>query len=259
MSHQEKELLLSEKSYLEEMLQTLPASHVIDRLSLEARIKKLEEELKSIKNSDSQPFSMNLIFQGKPVYGAHGILANFASETLKSFTDAVRTIAVSTISALGKRGPLPNRRKLNFLITGTLVGSFGFQLEEAFNQEELFPENSVTQQAMMKVFDLLKASVGTDDELTEVVADLDPRAVENVHGFLKTLADEEATCSLEFQGNLFSFQDLEQLRRSESRPRKDNIMEGTDNFTGEFLGFLPIKRLFEFRIKESVATSFRAS
>ena len=62
MSHQEKELLLSEKSYREEMLQTLPASHVIDRLSLEARIKKLEEELKSIKNSDSQPFSINLSF-----------------------------------------------------------------------------------------------------------------------------------------------------------------------------------------------------
>ena len=50
----------------------------------------------------------------------------------------MRTIAVSTISALGKRGPLPNRRQLNFLITGTLVGSFGFQLEEAFNHRKSF-------------------------------------------------------------------------------------------------------------------------
>lgn len=93
---------------------------------------------------------------------------------------------------------------------------------------------------------ILEASVGTDELLTDAVLDADPRALRALRAFLKTMADQEATCTLEFKDRVFRFSDVHQVRRSESRLRRDYVSEEEQDMSGRFQGVLGARRTFEF-------------
>jgi hypothetical protein len=143
---------------------------------------------------------------------------------------------------------IPNREEYQLLITGTAVGSFGFELEESPKEGLLFPDLSPVDHAIEQTRKIMEASLATDDELTEAIAEADPRAVEALRSFLQTLADQGAVCALEFKGETFRFADVGQVRRSEGRLQQDNIHEEDKSLSGQFLGVLPHRRTFEFQI-----------
>lgn len=248
MNMQERRQLLAERTSLERMLASLPESSVIDRMSLEARKAEVEEALAAAPVATREPVRARLTFRGKPVVGSHGMFAEFGAEAINAFADAVVAIGTSQTTALGTRGTLPNREEYQLLITGTALGSFGFELEEAPKDQTLLPEMSLVDHAIEQTRKIMEASLGTDDELTEAIADADPRAVETLRGFLKTLADQEAVCALEYREEVFRFADVSQVRRSEGRLRQDNIREEDKPLSGQFLGVLPHRRTFEFRV-----------
>ena len=251
MNIQERHQLLAEKTSLERMLASLPESSVIDRMSLEARKAEVEEALASAPVPTREPVRARLTFRGKPIVGRHGMFAEFGAKAINAFADAVAAIGASQTTALGTRGTLPNRDKYQMLITGTALGSFGFELEEAPKDKTLFPEMSLVGHAIEQTRRIMEASTGTDDELTEAIADADPRAVEALRGFLKTLADQEAVCTLESKEDVFRFADVGQVRRSEGRLQQDNIHEEDRPLSGQFHGVLPHRRTFEFEIADS--------
>ncbi len=246
-----RQKLLAEKTSLERMLAGLPESSVIDRLSLEARKEEVEKALAAAPVPAREPARARLTFRGKPIVGNHGMFAEFGAKAINAFADAVAAIGASRTTALGTRGALPNREEYQLLITGTALGSFGFELEEAPKDETLFPEPSLVDHAIEQTLRIMEASLGTDDELTEAIADADPRAVEALRGFLKTLGDQEAVCALEFKKEVFSFKDVVQVRRSEGRLNQDNIHQEDKSLSGQFLGVLPKRRTFEFQVEES--------
>lgn len=247
MNIQERDQLLAEKTSLERMLAGLPESSVIDRMSLEARKAEVEEELAAAPTPAREPVRARLTFRGKPIIGSHGMFAEFGAKAVNAFTDAVTAIGASQSTVLGTRGAIPNREEYQLLITGTALGSFGFELEEAPKGETLFPELSLVDHAIEQTWKIMEASLGTDDELTEAIDDAEPRAIEALRGFLQTLAEQEAVCALEFKEEVFRFADVGQVRRSEGRLRQDNIHEEKLSLSGQFLGVLPKRRTFEFQ------------
>lgn len=251
MNIQERLQLLAEKTSLERMLASLPLSSVIDRMSLEARKAEVENALAAAPVPPREPVRARLTFRGKPIIGSHGMFAEFGAKAINAFADAVAAIGASQKTALGTRGALPNREEYQLLITGTALGSFGFELEEAPKDESLFPEVSLVDNAIDRTRKIMEASLGTDDELTEAIAEADPRAIDALRGFLLTLADQEAVCVLEFKEEVFRFADVGQVRRSEGRLRQDNIHEEEKPLSGQFLGVLPHRRTFEFQLSES--------
>ena len=104
--------------------------------------------------------------------------------------------------------------------------------------------------AIGRVKDILEASVRSDQDLTEALADSDDRAVAAVRQFLEVVADQEAVCALDFKGEEFAFRDINQVRRSESRLSRDNIQEENIMFSGRFQGFLPQMRRSELLVDE---------
>lgn len=251
MNIQERHQLLAEKTSLERMLARLSESSVIDRMSLEARKAEVEEALAAAPVPSREPVRARLTFRGKPIVGSHGMFAEFGAKAINAFADAVAAIGASQTTALGTRGALPNREEYQLLITGTALGSFGFELEEASKNDMHFPEISLVDHAIEQTRRIMEASLGTDDELTEAIAEADPRAVEALRGFLQTLADQEAVCALEFKEEVFRFADVGQVRRSEGRLRQDNIHEEDKPLSGQFLGVLPKRRTFEFQIADT--------
>ncbi len=179
------------------------------------------------------------------------MFAEFGARVVNAFADAVAAIGASQTTGLGARGAIPKRDDYQLLITGTAPGSFGFELEEAPKDNTLFPEIPLVESAIVRAKAIMEASLGTDDELTEAISEADPRALEALRIFLKTIADQEAVCSLEFKDEVLRFDDVGQVRRSENRLSQDSIHEEDKELMGQFQGVLPYRRTFEFQIADS--------
>ena len=252
MNLQEYHQLQAERATLMKLLGRLPVASVIERMSLEARKTKVEEAIASQPEPSREPVRARLTFRGKPIVGSHGMFAEFGATVVNSFAEAVAAIGASQIGPLGTRGVIPNRDEYRLLITGTALGSFGFELEEAPKDNGmLFPEPSPVESAIEQARAILEASLATDDDLTEAISDADPRALDGLRAFLKTMADQEAVCTLEFKDEVFRFSDVGQVRRSEQRLSQDNIHEEDIEIAGEFQGVLPKRRTFEFLTSEN--------
>jgi len=252
MTLQEHRQLQAEHSALEKLLAELPDGREIERLGLEARKREIEESLAAQPAPCREPLRARLTFRGRPIVGSHGIFAEFGAVVVGAFSEAVAALGASQIGPLGARGILPGRDEFRLLITGTAAGSFGFQFEEApADNLTLFPKDSPLEPAIDQAKAIMKASLGTDDELTEALADTDPRAIDAIRKFLETMTKNEAVCALEFKGDVFRFADVEQVRRSMARLEQDNIHEKDEDLAGAFLGVLPHRRTFEFKLADT--------
>lgn len=248
---QEYDYLQAELSTLNKMLIKLPESSLIERMSLESRREIVEKALALLEGPLRQPARFSLTFRGAPIFGSHGVQADFGGFAIKKFADAVRAIGTSQTETLGSHGALPNREEYKLLITGVARGSFGFVIEEPSENYKLTKEFSPLESAIHTTMSILKASIETDEELNEALSESDPRAIKELHDFVKYLADNEAVCTLQSGRDSFSFSDVGQIRQSEKRLSEDNICEEHVTFTGAFHGYLPNKRMFEFSKDDS--------
>jgi hypothetical protein len=249
MNRDEQRQLLAERTSLRKMIGDIPAQDVLDRSSVEARLHVVDQRLEAVEADTRIPARARLTFRGRPVIGSHGIFAEFGMSATKAFTDAVAMIAAGLDRPLAVMGRIPNRDQNQLLITSTAIGSFGFELEEHRDQAMLLDDESVVSQALMRTQALLEGTAASDDELTDVVAGIEPRIINSIRGFLETLASNEAVCAVEFGDKKFAFQDVAQVRRGIDRLARENLHEEPTIFTGAFQGVLPKRRTFEFTIE----------
>ena len=240
--------LSSEIMELESILASIPQESVIERLAFEERLASAKSVLQRLPLDHLQE-KARLTFRGRPVFGSHGIAADFGSRAAGSFADAFAAVVAGLNESLRYMGPIPDKAKNQLLITGTAVGSFGFEFELPSQRDELFPKTDRTEEALEKMQTLLRVSAeGTDDEVTELVDAIHPRAVKKVAEFLEYLAQQQAWCGLEFKEQFFRYQDIEQLQFSAERLKEENIHETDEEYRGEFQGVLPYSRTFEFKL-----------
>lgn len=240
--------LSSEVHHLKTLLDQIPQENVIDRLGLENRLKAAEKRLEA-----TNPYHINktakLTFRGSPVIGSEAISANFAAKATKLFSDAVAAVSAGLSGPFNFNGPIPNSNVNQLMITGTAIGSFGFEFElPRVDNFDLCPEQSVVEKAIDGIRDLLETSAqGTDDQLNDLIEEIHPRAVSKIHDFLSFLSEQNAKCGLEFNNKFFRFFDDQQLRRAIDRLDDENIHEVEVSYKGSFRGTLPDSRSFEFR------------
>lgn len=245
--------LLSQQATLNNLLSQTEQSDVIGRMSLEARLQDVEEQLEAYDGFSPRLVNASLTFRGSPVVGSRGIDAAFGPDAVKSFANAVTLVGASDHAPLSPTGRVPHCEDYRLIITNTARGSFGFQVEEASQQPALEGHSTPVEMAISRVKGILEASVGTDEELAEAIAETDQRALGGIRNFLKTVADNGAVCALAFHDDVFRFVDAAQVRRSENRLSEDNIKEDDVTLTGYFEGFLPNSRRAEFHIAETDA------
>ncbi len=249
--------LLSERGALDRLIAETPSDKVISRMSLQRRRNKVEAELAAYAGRLPRQIDACLTFQGSPVSGNRGIHADFVADALKAFASTVNAVGASQHSTLGSRGVVPQSDNYRLLITDTVRGSFGFRIEDASQQPMLPLEPSPVERALERVKAILEASIRTDDDLSEAITESDQRALSAMRNFLKTVADQNAVCAMEFRGNVFRFSDSAQVRRSEQRLSVDNIRENQVVIDGRFEGFLPNSRRAEFLVDQTDAEFLR--
>ena len=251
MNRQDQAHLLGERNTLQRMIAETPEEEVLDRGSLTARLEEVEHLLAEVNINEREPARAQLTFNGHPVVGSHGIFADFGMKAVNGFTEAVAAVAATLAGPLFAKGPIPNRDQNQLLITNTALGSFGFELEEHRTGKLSFDEQSMLELALERTQNLLQGTINADDELlADAATELDQRALDKVRAFVKTLADNDAVCALQFRNHSFRFSDLGQVRRSLDRLSQDNLREEEQYLEGEFEGVLPKKRrTFEFKLK----------
>ena len=248
----ERHYLQAELAALDELIDQLPMANVIDRMSLEARKKEVEAELSTQPSPYYEPARIRLTFHGKPVVKSHGILTEFAADALDTFADMVAAFGASQDVQLGMRGMIPNRDKYRLMVTGTALGSFGFELEEAPKDNNLLvPELSPTKAAIEQAKAIMESSIGSDDDLAEAISEAEPRAIDALRAFLQTMVEHSAVCTLVSDDKPFEFENVDQVKFARERLSQENIHEDDREIIGTFRGVLPTCRTFEFSVEES--------
>ena len=243
--------LRAELTYVESMLDRIPTENVIDRLSLQGRRQQVIEELARLDDVQTDFEPTRLIFRGKPVIGDQGIMAEFGTKIVSLFNNTIESMGASSKQELGSRGVLPEVENYGVMITGVARGSFGFQLERASDQLILVNEADPVAAAVDRVKTIMEATLLTDDELAESLADTDPRVIKDIRVFLEELAENEATCTIEAKRREFSFDSVHQVQRSAARLLEDNVVQRAVTLSGKFIGYLPESRQAEFDVSET--------
>ena len=184
--------IASEIRELEGLLAAIPKENVIERTSLEARLENAKNILDTLPQTGEGP-KARLTFRGKPVFESHGISADFAAKAAGAFSDAFSMVAAGLSKGLQQSGPIPDRGANQLLITGTAIGSFGFEFELPTQPPTLFQEPEKTEEAMERIEKLFRLTAeGSDDDIAEVIEEIHPRAVKKVFEFLDLLVQQQA-------------------------------------------------------------------
>ncbi|MGE4125810.1 MAG: hypothetical protein AB7E59_11175 [Pusillimonas sp.] len=248
MKNEDRSHLLAEQTFLRRDLSETPETARLTRMSIEARLRKVEAELAALPVDERAPARARLTFDGVPVIRSHGIFADFGMRAVNSFTEAVASVAASLTAPLAAMGPIPNRDQNQLLITGTAVGSFGFELEEYRTEQLTLEDSSPVANALERTQALLQSTLGDDEALADIASETDPRALDKIRAFLRVLADNNAICELQCGGRGVRFTDVGQVNRSIARLAADNLHESEEQLHGEFIGVLPNSRSFEFKL-----------
>lgn len=248
MNNEDRFHLLAEQTFLRRDLSETPVTARLTRMSIEARLRKVDAELAALPVDERAPARARLTFDGVPVIRSHGIFANFGMKAVSSFIEAVASIAASLTAPLASMGPIPNRDQNQLLITSTAVGSFGFELEEYRAEQLALEDSSPVATALERTQALLQSTLGDDEALADIASETDSRALDKVRTFLKVLADNSAVCALQYGGRGVRFTDVGQISRSLARLAVDNLHESEEQLRGEFVGVLPNSRSFEFKL-----------
>ncbi len=252
--------LLSIKSEIAEIkriLSEIPEENIIEKLSFQYRLEQVEEELRLF-NINKLPEKISITFKGDPVHGIHGINADFAGKITDIFSEAFAAfVEVAKGIPLGSGGSIPEYDKHKLIITGTSVGSFGFELElpnpASTSTLPSIPEENPIQKARLMLEKVLeKTFEGDDDQLAESIECIDQRALDKINDFFETLQSHNATFSLKTKSNYIVCSEIEQIKYASGRLKKENIIEDFIEISGCFRGFLPVKRDFEFRTEDNI-------
>lgn len=240
--------LKSEEQEVTRILGRLPEERWIERKSFEGRLKSIRAKLESMEPTKLRR-TASLTFRGDPVRGSEAISADFASKVTNFFNDAVTSIAASLNDRLGHMGRIPDKQGKQLYITGTALGSFGFEFELPDHEDSRKDENEAsTEDALETLIKIFRVGVvGDDEELGTIVDQIHPRAAAKVSEMLDFMERENAYCGLSCGDEQFGFKHFDELKKAAAAVKSDRIVKGTEVYEGEFTGSLPQNREFEFK------------
>jgi hypothetical protein len=257
MRYTEAQRLRSEIGTVEGFLSALPEDAVLERMSWESRLTVLRERLTEVE-AQPEAHPLTLVFRGAPVEGSRSIDATFASRAVKAFVEATDTVAASLLSdGLRDRGRLPGTGGRSLRIVDTTVGSFGFELElppaAPAQQAALFPHDAPDPyvDAIVTTMKLLdQAARHDEDAISDLVAEIHPRAAAKVRGFAQVLAESGALFGAAFGDREVRFENNEEVGRVMTSLAESDISEDRETLGATLLGVLPESRRFEARLAD---------
>lgn len=251
--------LRAQRATVERLLTRLDDDDDLERIGLEARLRELEQGIAALEELGvalelerqiQQRASATLLFGGEPVVETRAIEASFGADALRAFQKLVSTTAATRGGRrLGARGRIPDEQGSRLFITGTVQGSFGFELEEVVNESSGRP--GLLRESVDEVGRLLEATRAGDKEFEEAVSESNPRVLSALAEFLGTLDAAGATLRLAAGERECNLDTRESAHAAAERARRARMTEAEQDVIGVLLGVLPVARRFELQVEDS--------
>jgi hypothetical protein len=247
MSRLKKAALESELAALEALVREAEGEDPLGTLSLEQRAEEIRLQL-DLLGAEKHHADVTLLFYGKPVDGSKGIDAEFAGKALQSYQAALSKHMNSLAGrALGRRGPVPERKLSRMNIVDVVHGSFGFRLEEDNEELEMF--DTSLRDAVHAISNILGDIASPSDAAFEsVIEDIDSRTFLSVKSLIELLRNEEARFKIVEDDTEREFDDAK-IERAYERVERTEVNEEDEQITGVLVGILPVARRFEFHLQ----------
>jgi hypothetical protein len=194
------------------------------------------------------PAGVALFFRGRPVVGSQGIHAEFSSRALDGFQKIVsQRFASQELGPLASKGRVPLKDNTHLLITDVVRGSFGFVLQAAAPDDANRAGDTSLKAVVDKVASTISRVAAQDDMLfDEAVAEIDERQKSSLSEFFKLLDTEGATMRL-VEGERDFELDAASVKRARRRVEQIQIVDRTQEFTGQIVGWADYSAKFELR------------
>ena len=245
--------MLGEREQLARFIAEVPKGDLISRMSWEKRLAQVNEE---IENAGPFLAIVDLIFKGGAVFENRGIDPNFISEAIGHFSNMVSCHVVSKVKKLSSQGRLPHF----LMITGTRIGSFGFEFEEVTNHS-MAEVSSPVQASFVEVIPPVQASLDEIADffqacdrqdrrvLKERLRGMHTRTRDRARDFFDSLRKAKSYFEIDSGKIQGGISDFEGVQWAYEFLEKEEYIED-EKFSGCFIGALPKGRKFEFRIKK---------
>jgi hypothetical protein len=234
--------LRSEQAVLRELIANSDPDDV-SRISFEARLNEVTEQLAGAEREDETLGHATLLFRGAPVNGTQGIDARFAGKVVEKFQDLVARVAAARSGRkLHGSGPIPGASENRLFVTATASGSFGLVLRE-IDRAQLVP--SPLSEAIEATTELLARAGASDDEFADAAVETDATVLDELDRFLGVVADHGATMKVVSRRAIAALDDPEVLAAARERTHGRSDDELSSPVTGVLEGVLPTARRFE--------------
>ncbi len=245
----EMESLQVDLANVSQMLET--AKQYNDKATLyqfERRKKNIEDKLAELGDIPQTRASVVLFFGGDPVIGSVGVAADFAGKVLQSFQEIVsKSFATQAVGKLGERGRVPYDKDANLMVTGVAHGSFGFVLNEASEQMEMF-DTTLKDALDFSVSAIVKSSTEDDEVFEALTEELNHRLLLALKTFFHELDNNNATIRMVDDSREYIIDD-KAVDRARTRIEATTIEEEEESpKIGVLSGFLPKQRRFELTL-----------
>ena len=247
MSKLKKAALESELAALEALIKEGEGADPLGTLSLAQRAEDVRSQL-DLLGEEKHHADVTLLFYGKPVDGSKGIDAEFAGKALQSYQSALSKHMNSMAGrALGRRGPVPERKLSRMNIVDVVHGSFGFRLEEDNDELQLF--DTSLRDAVHAVSKIL-GDIASPSEVAfeNAIEDIDSRTFISVKGLIELLRNEEAKFKIVEDDTEQEFDEIK-IERAYQRVERTEVNEDDELISGILVGILPVARRFEFHLQ----------
>lgn len=234
----------AEINTLKRLLDGLPEERASVRYGFEHRLERAQQRIAGVP-VPPRPKKLAVSFTGKPVQADRGINANFAAESVNTISDAVRLSTSGLTGQLKETGQIPKSTLGQPIITGVVMGSFGFEMELPTPADD--PDGfSYPEEAINLIQNLLKSvSEGSDGDLSNAAGELHPRAVSKVADLLDLMRKREAQFTVEYQGNTVRFDSDADIENAAERLSETNVQDDTREIIGTMVGIVPATRAFQ--------------
>ncbi len=242
----DKHSIQAEIASVQGFLEQIPLENVIDRMSFEARVEILREELLQAQTKPDNP-AVSVFFDGPPVIGSRGIECGFAGKVLQLYAEAVQSKAADIDGKLKDGGQVPMRSQHELFFIHKQAGSFGFALEAARPDLDSADAERL-KKAIKSVEGLIDGSLKGDRELASATHSTQWRVIRKVKQFMHTCSEARTLFRIGQEKEFIKPDSLVQLadavRRLEGTKREETLI-----LAGVLSGVVGGKRTFELTIE----------
>ena len=249
MTHKEYMWHRSEIYTLERLLEGMGEDRVVMRIGFEERLKRARDKLEDVV-PPPRPKKLEVFFTGEPVQSYHGIDADFAGESITITSDAVRLATAGATGELKPTGGIPRKDLGQPIVTGVILGSFGFEMELPIPEGD--PHGfSYPEQAVQRIQALLtSANEASDEQLSNAVMAIHPRAVNKTAELIDLMRKRDAQLAMQYQDSKIELATSEDIARVARRLNPANVDDRTRMVTGTMIGVIPATRQFELALSD---------